>query len=110
MNYAPALESPSWTAEVQGYSQQVIRYTPIVLKAFNKALAPVIIASVKGFSGHWFESECYWRQRIANLAGITYNPLTASVRAAHAELTSRLRPPIAASITSPAKQRWMRLL
>jgi hypothetical protein len=88
MNYAPALVLPSWTVEVQGYGQQVIRYTPIVLKAFNKTIAPVIIASIKGFSGHWFESECYWRQRITNLAGITYNPVTASISAAHAELTS----------------------
>jgi hypothetical protein len=88
MNYATALALPSWTAEVQVYSQQVTRFTPVVLKAFSKTIAPVIIASVKGFSGHWFESECYWRQRITNLAGITHNPLTASIRAAHAELTS----------------------
>ena len=45
MNYATALELPDWVAEVQGYSQTVIRYTPIVLKAFNKTFAPVIIAS-----------------------------------------------------------------
>jgi hypothetical protein len=88
MNYATALKSSSWTAEVQGYSQRVIRYTPIIVKAFSKTITPVIIASVKGFSDHWFETECYWRQRITNLAGITYNPLTASIRAAHAELTS----------------------
>jgi hypothetical protein len=88
MNYAAALVLPSWTVEVQGYGQQVIRYTPIVIKALSKTIAPVTIASIKGFSNHWFESECYWRQRITNLAGITYNPLTASISAAHAELTS----------------------
>jgi hypothetical protein len=88
MNYATALELPSWTTEVQSYSQQVIRYTPVVLKAFSRTIAPVIIVSVKSFSSHWFESECYWRERITNLIGITHNPLTAAISAAHAELTS----------------------
>jgi hypothetical protein len=88
MNYATALTLSDWATEAQVYSQQVIRFTPIVLKALSKTIAPVTIASIKGFSNHWFESECYWRQRITNLAGITYNPLTASIRVAHAELTS----------------------
>lgn len=88
MTYSTVLALSSWTAEVQGYSQTVIRYTPIFLKAFSKTIAPVVIESVKGFSHHWFESECYWRQRLTNLAGITYNPLAASISAAHAELTS----------------------
>jgi hypothetical protein len=88
MNYATAQELPDWTAKVQSYSQKIIRHTPIVLKAFGKTIARVTIASIKGFSNHWFESECYWRQRITNLAGISYNPLTASISAARAELTS----------------------
>ena len=88
MNYATALTLPDWATEAQVYSQQVIRFTPVVFKALSKTIAPVIIANIKGFSNHWFESECYWRQRITNFAGITYNPLTASIRAAHAELTS----------------------
>jgi hypothetical protein len=81
MNYATALTVPNWATKAQVYSQQVIRFTPVVLKAFSKTIAPVIIDSVKGFSSHWFESECYWRQRITSFAGITYNPLTASIRA-----------------------------
>jgi hypothetical protein len=88
MTYSTVLTLPDWATEAQAYSQQVIRFTPIVLKALSKTIAPVTIASIKGFSNHWFESECYWRQRITNLAGITYNPLTASISAAHAELTS----------------------
>jgi hypothetical protein len=88
MNYATALTLPDWATEAQVYSQQVIRFTPLVIKALSKTIAPVTIASIKGFSNHWFESECYWRQRITNLAGITYNPLTASIKAAHAELAS----------------------
>jgi hypothetical protein len=88
MNYATALTLPDWATEAQVYSQQVIRFTPVVFTALSKTIAPVTIASIKGFSNHWFESECYWRQRITNLVGITYNPLTASIRAAHAELTS----------------------
>lgn len=88
MNYATALTLPGWATEAQVYSHQLIRFTPVVLKAFSKTIAPVMIESVKGFSRHWFESECYWRQRIANFAGITYNPLTASISAARAELTS----------------------
>jgi hypothetical protein len=88
MNYATALTLSDWATEAQVYSQQVIRFTPIVFTALSKTIAPVTIASIKGFSNHWFESECYWRQRITNLAGVTHNPLQAAVRAAHAELTS----------------------
>jgi hypothetical protein len=87
MNIA-TYELPSWTAEVQHFINKTAFYTPIVWKAFNKTLAPVIISSAKGFVGHWFETECFWRQRITGLAGITYNPLTASVSAAYSELTS----------------------
>jgi hypothetical protein len=85
---ATALALPNWTAEVQSFLNKTAFYTPIVLQAFNKTLAPVIISNAKEFAAHWFESECYWRQRITSLAGITYNPLTASVSAAIAELTS----------------------
>jgi hypothetical protein len=88
MNYATALELPSWTAEVQRYSYRAFCYTPIVWGAFRKTIAPVLIENIKGFSLHWFESECYWRQWITNAAGITHNPLTASVSAVYAELTS----------------------
>jgi hypothetical protein len=85
---ATTLASPNWTTEVQRYSQKTIFCTPIVWGAFQSNIAPVLVETVKGLSLHWFESECYWRQRITNFAGITHNPLTASVSAAIAELTS----------------------
>jgi hypothetical protein len=88
MNYATALALPSWTAEVQNYSQQVIRYTPIVLKAFNKAFTPVIFDLLKGVGLHLIERERLWCQWTMNVAGITHNPLQSAVRAAHTELTS----------------------
>jgi hypothetical protein len=88
MNYATALALPSWTAEVQGYSQQVIRYTPIVLKAFNKAFTPVIFDLLKGVGLHLIERERLWKEWALNVARITHNPLQSAVRAAHAELTS----------------------
>jgi hypothetical protein len=85
---ATTLALPSWTADIQHYSQKVMFYTPIVWRSFQRNIAPVLVESVKGLSLHWFESECYWRQRILNLAGITHNPLTEAVSAAIAELTS----------------------
>jgi hypothetical protein len=88
MNYATALTLPDWATEAQVYSERVIRYTPIVLKAFNKTLAPVIIDSLKGVGLHLIERERLWCQWMMNVAGVTHNPLQAAVRAARAELTS----------------------
>jgi hypothetical protein len=88
MNYATALELPSWTAEVQGYSQTVIRYTPIVFKAFNKTFAPVIIASLTGTSLYLIQRERLWYKWTMNVAKITHNPLQSAVSSAWIELTS----------------------
>jgi hypothetical protein len=88
MNYATALELPSWTAEVQGYSKTVIRYTPIIFKAFNKTFAPVIIDSLKGVGLYLIERERLWKEWAMTRAGVTHNPLQAAICAAHAELTS----------------------
>jgi hypothetical protein len=85
---ATTLALPSWTTEVQRYGQKAIFYTPIIWGAFQKNIAPVIISSAKGLAAHWFESECYWRQRITNAVGIIHNPITASISATYAELTS----------------------
>jgi hypothetical protein len=85
---ATAITFPDWTTDIQRYSQKAIFYAPIVWGAFNKTLAPVIISSAKGLASHWFETECLWRERIMGFAGITYNPLTASVSAVITELTS----------------------
>jgi hypothetical protein len=88
MMNATAIAFPGWTAEVQSYSQKVIRYSPIIFKAFNKTFAPVIIDSLKGVGLHLIERERLWYQWTMNVAKITHNPLQAAVRAAHAELTS----------------------
>jgi hypothetical protein len=85
---ATAITFPSWTAEVQVYSQKVIRHSPIILKAFNKTFAPAILDSLKGVGLHLIERERLWYQWTMNVAGITHNPLQSAVRAAHAELTS----------------------
>jgi hypothetical protein len=85
---ATTLVLPSWTTEIQRYSQKAIFYTPIVFNAFNETLAPVFAESIKGLTSHWFETECYWRERMMNVAGITHNPITASVSATYSELTS----------------------
>jgi hypothetical protein len=88
MNYTAALTLSDWATEVQAYSQQVIRYTPIVFKAFNKTFTPIIIDSLKGISLYLIQRERLWYQWTMNVAGITHNPLQAAVRAAHAELIS----------------------
>jgi hypothetical protein len=88
MNYATALTLPDWAAEAQMYSKRMIHYTPIVLKAFNKTFAPVILDSLKGVGLHLIERERLWCQWTMNVAGITHNPIQAAVRSAHAELTS----------------------
>jgi hypothetical protein len=88
MSYATALTLPEWATEAQVYSERVIRYTPIVLKAFNKTFTPVILDSLKGVGLHLIERERLWKEWALNVAGITHNPLQAAVRAAQAELTS----------------------
>jgi hypothetical protein len=85
---ATAITFPSWTADIQHYSQKVIFYTPIVWNAFNKTLAPVILDTLKGISLHCIERERLWREWTLNIAGITHNPLQSSFNAAYAELTS----------------------
>jgi hypothetical protein len=85
---ATAITFPSWTADIQHYSQKVIFYTPIVWNAFNKTLAPVILDTLKGISLHCIERERLWREWTLNIAGITHNPLQSSFKAAIAELTS----------------------
>jgi hypothetical protein len=85
---ATALVLPSWTAEVQGYSRQVVFYTPIIWGAFKKTIAPVIIDLLQGVALHCIERERLWRQWTMDIAGITHNPLQAAFDAAHAELTS----------------------
>jgi hypothetical protein len=69
-------------------TRQAVAQSNRVIKAFNNNLTPVIVECAKGFAQHWFQSECYWRQRLTNLAGITYNPITAAISAACAELAS----------------------
>jgi hypothetical protein len=85
---ATALVLPRWTADIQRYSQKVIFYTPIVWKAFNKTIAPVIVASLKGISHHCVERELLWRLWMMNTAGISHNPIQAAFNAAHTELVS----------------------
>jgi hypothetical protein len=88
MNYATALALPSWTAEIQGYSQQVIRYTPIFLKAFSKTIAPQLLTIFKDLSHYYFECGRGAGAWAMIAAGITHNPIQAAVRSAHTELTS----------------------
>lgn len=83
-----AIALQSWTTEVQSFMNKAAFYAPIVWKAFNKTIAPVTVSAIKGLAIHWFESECYWRQKITGAMGVTYNPLTAAIKAAYRELTS----------------------
>ncbi len=88
MTYATALELPSWTAEIQSYSQTVIRYTPIIFKAFNKTIAPQLLTTFKDLSHYYVkcgEGAGTWAMTAAK---ITHNPVQAAVRFAYAELTS----------------------
>jgi hypothetical protein len=85
---ATALVLPSWTADIQRYSQKAIIYTPIVWGAFKRTIAPVIIDCLRGMFHHCIERESLWRQWAMNTAGISHNPLQAAFDAAHAELTS----------------------
>jgi hypothetical protein len=85
---ATALVLPSWTADIQRYSQEAIIYTPIVWGAFKRTIAPVIIDCLRGMFHHCIERESLWRQWAMNTAGISHNPLQAAFDAAHAELTS----------------------
>ncbi len=88
MNYATALALPSWTAEVQGYSQTVIRYTPIIIKAFSKTIAPQLLTTFKDLSYYYYQCGQGAGEWAMTAAGITHNPIQAAVRSAHADLTS----------------------
>jgi hypothetical protein len=85
---ATTLSTQNWATELQRQANQVIFYTPIVWKAFNKAIKPCAINAAKGLALHWFESECYWRRCLQHSAGVTHNPITAAVKSAITELTS----------------------
>ncbi|NJM76234.1 MAG: hypothetical protein HC852_11155 [Acaryochloridaceae cyanobacterium RU_4_10] len=78
---ATTLALPSWTAEVQSFINKTAFYTPIVWQAFKKTLAPVIIDSLKGTVLYLIEREHIWKQWTLNMAGITHNPLQASISA-----------------------------
>ncbi|MGB8699782.1 MAG: hypothetical protein WCD18_10230 [Thermosynechococcaceae cyanobacterium] len=88
MNFATALDMPSWKAEFQHFSYQVIRYTPIVFMAFSKAFAPRIFETFKGLSHYYIQCGEVAGQWAMNAAGIEHNPLQAAVRSSYAELTS----------------------
>jgi hypothetical protein len=88
MNYATALELPSWTAEIQGYGKTVIRYTPIIFKAFNKTIAPRLLTTFKDLSHYYYQCGKGAGEWAMTAAGITHNPIQSAVRSAHAELTS----------------------
>lgn len=88
MTYATAFALPSWTAEIQGYGQTVIRYTPIILKAFNKTIAPQLLTTFKDLSRYYIQCGEGAGSWAMNAAKITHNPIQAAVRSAHAELTS----------------------
>lgn len=86
MNIA-TLELPAWAAEAQQMAQKVIHYTPIAARALHK-FTPVIAKTARGFILHWYESECYWREKLLAVAGITHNPIESAIKAAISELTS----------------------
>jgi hypothetical protein len=88
MTYATALQLPSWTAEIQGYSQIVIRYTPIIFKAFSKTIAPRLLTTFKDLSRYYVQCGNDAGAWAMNAAGITHNPIQSAFCCACAELTS----------------------
>ncbi len=88
MNIATALVLPSWTIEVQAFINKTAFYTPIVWKAFNKTIKPVMIETLKGFSIYCYQSEQNARNWAMKTCGITHNPLQVAFNSAVSELTS----------------------
>jgi hypothetical protein len=89
MNYATALELPtSWATDAQRYGSKAIRYTSFVFKAFNQEIAPVLGEAFKDQSHYYFQCLKGVNRWAMKTAGITHNPVTASISAALAELTS----------------------
>jgi hypothetical protein len=88
MNYATALALPSLTAEIQGYGQTVIRYTPIIFKAFSKTIAPQLLTTFKDLSHYYLQCGQGAGAWAMTAVGITHNPIQAAVRSAVSELTS----------------------
>ena len=114
MNISTALQFdsitlPAWTATAIRYTRRAAVQTSIVIKAFNKAIAPVIATTAKDLSHYYWLCLQGAGEWAMSVAGITHNPVQAAVRAAYAELVFRRSnsQPIAASVISPARRRWM---
>jgi hypothetical protein len=105
MNFATSLELPSLAPQIQTRIQEWIRYSPVLIKAFNKTIAPEILSTVMGVSGYYIECGRGAGCMAMKAAGITHNPLQAAVRSAYAELTSTEAHATYQQITSLTKAR-----
>ena len=93
MNFSTAFQLdsitlPAWAATAIRHTRQAAVQASIVIKAFNKTLAPVIATTAVDL-GHYYilclQGVGQWAM---NAAGITHNPIQSAVRAAYAELSS----------------------
>jgi hypothetical protein len=83
-----SISLPDWADTTVRNMRQAVVHSRIVIKAFNKTLAPVVIDSLKSIFFYLIQRERLWCQWTMHTTGITHNPLQAAFDAAHAELTS----------------------
>ena len=93
MNFATpfqfdSITLPAWTATAIRHTSQAAVQASIVIKAFNKTLAPVIATTAVDLGHYYILCLQGAEQWAMNAAGITHNPVQAAVRAAYAELSS----------------------
>ena len=93
MNFSTAFQLdsitlPAWTATAIRHTRQAAAHSNIVIKAFSKTLAPVIATTTKDLFMYYVQCLSGLNHWTMRQAGITHNPVSATVKAAYAELVS----------------------
>jgi hypothetical protein len=83
-----SISLPAWADAILRNTRQTAAYTHVILKAFNKTIAPQIASTTKGLSHYYIQCGQGAGERVMSRFGITHNPVQAAVRAAHVELVS----------------------
>ena len=83
-----SISRPAWANTTIHNIRKAAAHSNIVIKAFSKTLAPVIATTTKDLFMYYVQCLSGLNHWTMRQAGITHNPVSATVKAAHAELVS----------------------
>ena len=83
-----SISHPAWANTTIHDISKAAAHSNIVIKAFSKTLAPVITTTTKDLFMYYVQCLSGLNHWTMRQAGITHNPVSAAVKAAHAELVS----------------------